>query len=147
MSESTKAPAQQNDVPIEKFVEELTELGNAYNKCLDVYGKVQESSAPSENAMYKIALTNVKRPSSYVSTEDEKTAEMAAVMDFVESRQELISAQAAAFKALQLLQNKQSILVNYVNKINGDLEKKLSELTVSTEGASTEAPVPSRSSK
>lgn len=131
MAEITEVPNQQ-DVPIEKFVEELSELALSYNKTLQEMSKVQDEAAPSEKAMYKITLTNIKRPASYVPTEEDKASDMAAVMDFVESRQELINAQTVAFKALQLLQSKQSVLVNHVNNINGQLEKKLAELTVET---------------
>lgn len=132
MAEITEVQNQQDEVTIEKFVGELTELGLSYNKTLQEMSKVQDESLASERAMYKITLTNIKRPASYVPTETEKAADMATVMDFVESRQELINAQTVAFKALQLLQSKQSILVNHVNNINGNLEKKLAELTVET---------------
>jgi hypothetical protein len=143
MAAITEVQKEQVEVTIEKFVEELTELGLSYNKTLQEMSKVQDESLTSEKAMYKITLTNIKRPASYVPTEDEKAADMATVMDFVESRQELINAQTVAFKALQLLQSKQSILVNHVNNINGNLEKKLAELTVETPATGA----PSRPSK
>jgi len=151
MAEITEVPpTQQDTISIEKFVEELRELGVAYNKTLESLSEVQDSSSPSENAMYKITLANVKRPASHVLTSGERDANLAVVMDFVESRQELITAQGVAFKAIQLLQNKQSMLVSYVDKVNGDLERKLSELT--TSGAPVASvpsvpSVPSRSSK
>jgi hypothetical protein len=130
MPEVTEVSTQEeNDQSFKKFMEELTDCIKIYNKNLDDYSTVQEVSAPSENAMYRVTLTNVKRPATHVITDDEKAADMGVVMDFVESRQELISTQTAAFKSLQTLYAKQVALTNYVNNINRDLEKKISELT------------------
>jgi len=147
MAEITEVQPQQDTVSIEKFSEDLSKLVVAYNKTLESLSKVQESSAPSENAMFKITLSNMKRPVSYVLTEDEKAADTAAIMDFVESRQELISAQGVTFKALQLLQSKQTVLINHVNKINMELEKKLSELNNEVAPAESSPPAPSRAPK
>ena len=146
ITEMKNTPVKESGIPLEKFMQELNELAIKYNKCLDLYAKVQEESASSEIAMYKIALSNVKRPSTHVPTEDEKAEDMIVVMDFVESRQELIGAQKSAFKALQDLQSKQTVFVNHVNKMYMDQDKELSELRAYKE-ATLSAPTPSRPSK
>lgn len=142
MSEGDKKKSE--GVELSKFLEELNEIATTYNKSLDALAKVQESSSQSENEMYKITLKNFKRGSSYVPTEDDKNADMATLMDFVETRQELVSAQKVSLAALQVLQNKQTFIINHVDKINGELERKLSELTTSRE---TNEPAPSRPAK